>query len=348
MKICRQQGADQGRRDRARRSYSAAAAAALGILICAAAGCGPKAQESASEPVTPIHVHVTPVRRGAIADVLTVMGQTEALSVLRLASPVAGRITMLSVRAGDEVAAGSVVARIIPLENEAALHGFALLERAGALTAADRDAARKLRNEVGSRDVPLHAPFRAVVAERLHNPGEQVAPNDVLVQLFDPRSLHVVAQVPTSMVTRVQPGQHADIGVGQVSLSGQVDAVMAVVTPQTLTVPVRLSLSAPLWPPLLHAAVDCRLTLAQHPDALLIPRTALTSSTAAESGTVMLAVNGRSVTRTVQLGLHTADAVEVIAGLAVGDLILTEGHYALPDGAHIETETDEPAGRQRQ
>ncbi len=315
--------------------------------MCAVAGCQPQAEEVASEPVAPVHVHVTRVRRGAIADVLTVMGQTEALSVLRLASPVAGRITMLSVRAGDEIAAGAVVARVIPLENEAALHGFALLERAGALSATDRDPARKLRNEVASHDVPLHAPFAAVVAERLHNPGEQVAPNDVLVQLFDPHSLYVVAQVPTSMVARVQAGQHAEIGVGQVSLSGHVDALMAAVTPQTLTVPVRLSLSAPSRPPLLHAAVDCRLTLAQHSDALLIPRTALVSSTAAESGTVMLAIDGQTLTRTVQLGLRTAEVVEVTAGLTVGDVILTEGQYALPDGTRIEAQTDQPPAHQQ-
>ncbi len=325
----------------------ATAVSALTMLVVAAAACRPTPDESASEAVAPIRVHVTHARLGAIADVLTVMGQTEALSVLRLASPVAGRITALSVRAGDEVAAGAVVARVIPLENEAALHGFALLERADALGASDRDTVHRLRNEVGARDVPLHAPFAAVVAERLHNPGEQVAPNDVLLQLFDPHSLYVVAQVPASTVTRVRPGQQADIGVGPVSLSGQVEAVMTAVTPQTLTVPVRLSLSAPLHPPLLHAAVECRLTLAQHPDALLIPRTALVSSTTGDSGTVMLAINGQTVTRTVQLGLHAADVVEVTAGLSVDDLILTEGQYALPDGTRIEAEADTSADRQR-
>ncbi len=322
--------------------------AALVLLVIGAAGCPPHAEESASEPAPPVRVRVTRVRRGPIADVLSVMGQTEALSLLRLASPVAGRITMLSVRAGDEVAAGTVVARVIPLENEAALQGFALLERAGALAAADRDAARKLRDEIGNRAVPLPAPFAAVVAERLHNPGEQVAPNDVLVQLFDPHSLYVVAQVPASAVARVHPGQRADVGVGQVSVSGHVEAVMAAVTPQTLTVPVRLALAGPLRPALLHAAADCHLTLAEHPDALLIPRAALVSSTAAESGTVMLAINGESVTRTVQLGLRTADVVEVTAGLTLGDMVLTEGQYALPEGTRIEAAADEPAEPQPQ
>lgn len=350
MKIGRQGRAEQRRRDRASGQRNrATAVTALAILLCAVAACRPAAEEPESPPAVSVHVHVTRVRRGAIADILAVMGQTEALSVLRLASPVAGRITMLSVRPGDEVAAGAVVARIIPLENEAALHGFALLERGGALSATERDTARRLQNEVGSRDVPLRVPFAGVVAERLRNPGEQVASNDVLVQLFDPHSLYVVAQVPASAVTRVHTGQHADIGVGQVSVSGRVDAVMVAVTPQTLTVPVRLSLSTPLQPPLLHAAVDCRLTLAQHPDALLIPRSALVSSAAADSGTVMLAVNGQTVTRTVQLGLRTPDVVEVTAGLAVGDLVLTQGQYALPDGTRIEAGSgDDPAGRQRE
>jgi multidrug efflux pump subunit AcrA (membrane-fusion protein) len=285
-------------------------------------------------------VQVAPVRRGDIADVLEVMGQTEARAVLRLASPVAGRLTMLAVQPGDRLAEGAVAARVIPLENEAAEHGFALLERADALSAAEKETARKLRHEIGG-DVPLRAPFPAVVAERLHNPGEQVAPNDVLLELFDPRSLYVMAQVPAAAAARIHAGQPVEIRAGASEDAGQIEAVVTSLAAQTLTLPVRIALTTPLQPPLLHAAVECRITVAQHTGALLIPRSALVSSTAARHGTVMVAVNGRAARRDVELGLRTANEVEVTAGLGPDDLVLTRGQYALPDGTRIEASTAE-------
>jgi len=309
-------------------------------LVCAAAACQTATEESAPQEAGPIQVQLAPVRRGDIADVLDVMGQTEARAVLRLASPVAGRVTMLAVRPGDELAEGAVAARVIPLENEAAEHGFALLERAGALSAAEKETLRKLRGEVGG-DVPLRAPFPAVVAERLHNPGEQVAPNDVLLELFDPRSLYVVAQVPAAAAARIHAGQPVEIRAGDSAGAGQIEAVVTALAAQTLTLPVRVALTTPLQPPLLHAAVECRITVARHTGALLIPRSALVSSTVTQYGTAMVAVNGRAARRDIELGLRTGNEVEVTAGLGSDDLVLTRGQYALPDGTRIEASTAE-------
>ena len=39
--------------------------------------------------------------------------------------------------------------------------------------------------------------------------------------------------------------------------------------------------------------------------------------------------------RTIRLGLRTASDVEVIAGLAAGELVLTDGQYGLPDDTPI-------------
>ncbi|MGD0948730.1 MAG: HlyD family efflux transporter periplasmic adaptor subunit [Candidatus Binatia bacterium] len=304
-------------------------------LVCTAMACQTATEESVPQEAAPIRVQVAPVRRGDIADVLDVMGQTEARTVLRLASPVAGRITMLTVQPGDQLAEGAVAARVIPLENEAAEHGFALLERADALSAAEKETVRKLRDEIGG-DVPLRSPFPAVVAERLHNPNEQVAPSDVLLELFDPRSLYVVAQVPATAASGIHAGQPVEIRAGDSEVAGQVEAVVTALAAQALTLPVRVALTAPLQPPLLHAAVECRITVAQHSGALLIPRSALISSTATRRGTVMVAVNGRAARRDVQLGLRTAKEVEVTAGLGSDDLVLTRGQYALPDGTRVE------------
>lgn len=312
-------------------------AGCLGVLLSfAAASCHPATEPPEPEQAAPIRVQVAPVRRAEIADVLAVTGETAALSVLRLASPVAGRVTLLTVRPGDQLAAGEVAARVIPLENEAAVHGFALLEGVGAFSLRQQEAARRLGKALSVRDIPLRASFPAMVAERLRNPGEHVAQNDVLLELFDPRSLYVIAQVPVGAAARVTTGLPVQVHSGGSTTAGQVTALVTSLTPQTLTVPVRISLAAPLQPPLLHAAVECRITVARHLEALIIPRSSLASSIATDSGTVVVAVNGLTQQRAVQLGLRTPTEVEVTQGLSAGDLILTQEPYALPDGTRIE------------
>jgi len=46
---------------------------------------------------------------------------------------------------------------------------------------------------------------------------------------------------------------------------------------------------------------------------------------------------GRTARRhTIRLGLRTASDIEVVEGLATGDLVLADGQYAFPDDAPIE------------
>jgi hypothetical protein len=307
----------------------------LGVVVAALAGCH---EETEAPPVTlqPVPVRVSPVRTGDISDILNATGETAALSVLRLASPIAGRVTWLNARPGDHLDAGAVAARVISLENEAAVHGFAFLDHAANLGVAERARAQRLRHDLETSDIALRTPFPAVVAERVHNPGEQVAQNDVLLELFDPQSLYVLAQVPVESAARIRPGMMAEVATGSATVSGQVDALAAALVPQTLTVPVRIRLATALDPPLLHAAVTVSITVAQHRGALLVPRSALLSSSLTDQAVVMVAVDHTARRRTIDLGVRAAADVEVTHGLAAGELVLADGQYGLPDGAPIE------------
>ena len=93
----------------------AIACALLGC--CALTSCSPPSETPESAAPQPVRVRVVPVQRGDMSDVLAVTGETAALSTLRLASPVAGRITALSVRPGDHLTKDDVAAQVISLEN---------------------------------------------------------------------------------------------------------------------------------------------------------------------------------------------------------------------------------------
>jgi HlyD family secretion protein len=254
-----------------------------------------------------------------------------------------GRITRLDAQPGDRLAAGSVAARVLPLENESVLHGFGVLADAGGLAGDDAALAQRLARDLRAHDIALRTPFAALVAARLHNPGEQVAAGEALLELFDPDSLVVVAQVPAAAAGLIRVDMPVEVRGATTNGAGHVAALLPSLAPQALTVPVRIALDAPPQPPQLGAAVLCRIVTAHRDAALLIPTRALVSSLAGDAGEVVLAVDGRTRRRAVQLGLRGADEAEVVAGLAEGDLVLVDAGVGLPDDTAVDPQPAAPA-----
>jgi membrane fusion protein (multidrug efflux system) len=317
----------------------------LSVLALLVFGCHPGGQndEPELEAPRPAAVAIAAVREGDVQEVLRVAGETSALSVVRLASPIAGRVTFLGIRPGDRLAAGEAVVRLLPLESEAAVNGFDVLERARAVAPSEEATARRLAWELAAREVSLSAPFAAIVGERLKNPGEQLTPGEVIVELYDPRSLVVVAQAPIDSIPRLRKGMAATIHTAGGSVSAEIDAVLPSLASGTLTVPVRIKLSAPLEPPLRNAAVECEIVIATHRAARLIPRSALVAVDSPTEARVLVAAGDHAETRKIVIGIRSGDDVEVLNGVRAGEPVLVRGQFGLADGAPIHVPTPKSA-----
>ncbi len=303
----------------------AVALACLGTLVV---GCGDRSVlEEAREPPPRVDVRTALVGRAEIDDVVAATGAVEALTAVRVASPVAGRVTALSLRPGDRVAVGELVARVVPVETEAALHGLAMLPPSEASSAAT------MRIRTG--EIALRAPFAASVAERLRNPGEQVAAGDALVDLIDPRAVAVRAEVPLGARERVRVGMPVDVHGAAVASHGRVAALLPALTDPALTAPVRIAIEPAMPPPPVHAPVRCAIVVARFRHALVVPRAAIVARTSASRGSVVRVVRGVARRRGVAIGLHQDDRVQILGGLHPGDVVVTEGGWGLPDGATV-------------
>jgi multidrug efflux pump subunit AcrA (membrane-fusion protein) len=318
---------------------SARGGAIVAIAVVMLTACHhSKPVEEASEPAQPIAVKAEVPKKGKIAEVLAAMGETAAISTLRLGSPIAGRVTYLTAQPGDAVSQGDVLARVLSLENEAALTGFAMLRSSPSEAAATP---RPLEREIGSRAVAVRAPLAGVVVERLHNPGEQVPQGEALLELFDPRSLVAIAQVPAESAARIERGMPVELAGAGFRGSGRVESVAAALVPGALTVPVRITFADPKPTRMLHAALDCRITLALHDQALLIPASALLESTHGESGAVLVVADGKATRKAITIGLRAGNDVEVVGGLEAADRVIVDG-YGRPDGTAVTVEEPKP------
>lgn len=90
----------------------------------------------------------------------------------------------------------------------------------------------------------------------------------------------------------------------------------------------------------LRPGLGCRvsLALAEIPDALAVPPAAVTDRNG--EAVVTVVEDGKAYQRTVRTGVQTADAIQIVEGLAPGATVVTLGGYALPDGCPVRVAED--------
>ncbi|WP_158023131.1 efflux RND transporter periplasmic adaptor subunit [Candidatus Nitrospira inopinata] len=176
----------------------------------------------------------------------------------------------------------------------------------------------------------LRAPFAGDIIERNATVGEVVDVNQTLFTVADLSTVWVRADFPEQQAGLLRTGLEAEVRVSaypDIVFRGAVTYVGAVIDPATRTIMVRAELpnsDRRLRP---HMFVDATLLVPEQP-ALTIPRKAVQQ---VGERTVVFLPRGPSQfeVRDVRLGAISEPYVEVKAGLAAGDKVVTEGSYML-------------------
>jgi RND family efflux transporter MFP subunit len=183
------------------------------------------------------------VAKSNAAQFVTVEGSIEAVKSSLLAPQVSGSITVLNVKAGDQVKAGQILARIdTRIANQQAVANQAQVAAARAqLSAARQEYDRKKRlhekqyisqaaleraesdyktaeaqtkaelAQTGMANVQsgLHtvtAPYAGIVAEVMTEQGDMAMPGKPLLALYDPKEMRAVVNVPQSQIASIKAG----------------------------------------------------------------------------------------------------------------------------------------------
>jgi membrane fusion protein (multidrug efflux system) len=233
---------------------------------------GEESEEEAAAPPVPVEVAAV-VRRDLRR---TVLGTTtlESAQQVSVQSEVAGTARSVNVMAGDTVAVGDILARVVNEENalslaearqsldrlERELESLTPLFEQGYLarrtydeTVFQRDSARtnlrRVQQQGGNQRV--RAPAAGVVVRREVEEGEQVVPNQLLFEIANVDELEAAIAVPERELVALRDGQAAEVGVpavGQLALPARVDRIDPTVDPQTGTIRVRLALESAVTP----------------------------------------------------------------------------------------------------
>jgi RND family efflux transporter MFP subunit len=332
-----------------------AAAAALAL-----AGCGNGAEPATGRPAAP--VRVAAVEQAPAAESLRAVGVLAPADEVRLAFKTGGVIQSIAVEQGaavregqllatlaqDEVAARVAEARAVAEQSARDLErGRALLadevatrEQVETLATADQVAQAQLRSALfNARHARIEAPADGVVLRKLAEPDEQVAAGQPVLVVGNTSGGWIVrASLADRDVVRVSTGDAAEVTLDAYPgrrFPARVVELAAAADPRTGTYEMKVSVD-PAGARFVQGLV-AKVTVAG-PDSGSVAVVPVTSLLEADGGlaTVFVVARGNVARRvSVRTGRLLGEHVEIVAGLDLGDRVVTEGAAWLDDNEPV-------------
>ncbi|HEY2031238.1 MAG TPA: efflux RND transporter periplasmic adaptor subunit [Myxococcales bacterium] len=197
----------------------------------------------------------------------------------------------------------------------------------------------------------LRAPFDGVVAKVSAASGEPVDPSRTVVEVARIDSLELRAPVSPAVAQVLHAGQAAEID-GQKAV---VAAVAPVVDPTTGSLLVRIRVPNPQYALKANSAARARVVADVHRGVLTVPKAALTGG---DPPSIEVVEQGKAKQVNVRTGYDDGQKVEIVEGpeepaspatgrartrealVKVGDQVIVQGGYAVPDGTPVTVSAD--------
>lgn len=293
-------------------------------------------------------------------------GTIEAVRSATLAAQTGGRVQSVAVDVNDRVVAGQVLLRLTVVEQQAGVDAaraqlraaeasateadrqyqrFAALAKDRFVSNAQVDQARAARDAaIAARDAAraqlasagqaaeytvVRAPYDGVVTAREVEPGETVAPGQVLMALLAPEALRIEVMVPQSAAEAIRATPRATVRLedGRMLEAGEV-IVYPAADARSHSVAVRVTLPPMDAPPTPGASAKVRFVAAAAEGVTVsVPASAVV--TRGELTAVYVVDGPRILLRQVRLGDRAGDTVEVLAGLRGGERVARDPAAAL-------------------
>jgi membrane fusion protein (multidrug efflux system) len=314
----------------------------------------------AGGPRGPVGVEVAKVEQVSLVEEAVAVGTLRANETVTLRSEVSGRIQRVGFTDGARVSRGAVLialdASVTAAEVEQARAELALAranyERTAELaqrnfvsaSAKDQAAAnlsvleaRLKLAEARLAKSDIRAPFSGVMGLRNVSPGDFVKDGADLAVIEDLSSMKVDVRLPERYFGRIRRGQPIQLSFDSLpgkTFTATMDAVDAQIDANGRSLLARGRLANPDGGLRTGMYARARVVLREDPKALMIPEEALIPQ---GSETFVWRVSDGKVVRTkVVIGLRRDGRVEVVSGLAFGDVVVTAGQLRLQrDGQEV-------------
>lgn len=309
-----------------------------------------------------------PVRRIEQPRFETAVGTVKPIHEIAVASNLLARVIDVRVKAGQPVAQGELlvklddadlIARVRQAEaalqaaearRERALSAQARTERllsGSAVSKSDHEAAvaeaqlsvaEVARQQQALQEAQvvlayaeIKAPVAGTIVDRRVETGDTVSPGQILLTMYDPGRMQLVARVRESLAQQLQVGQR--IKAQLESMGYACEATISEIVPEATAASrsFQVKVTGPC-PPGVYSGMFGRISIPLEPEQLLvIPESAVRR--VGQLTLVDVQSDGKVVRRSVQLGRQVGSDVEVLAGLSEGQtVVINQG----PDARELE------------
>lgn len=313
----------------------------------------------------PLDVVATTVKAQAAPVRLEALGEVRAVRQVTLAAEVPGRVSDIAFEAGQQVEADTVLVQLddgpeqadLAAARAAALFAQSQFTRASNLadteavsremlqqreTERDQTAAQIQQLEARIRQKRILAPFSGKLGLRHIDLGQYVNAGDQAVSLTDLDQLYVRFDVPQHALAQVRVGQPLQIHRDPPG-SEPIKAAISAIEPQinrntrNATLQAEVDNRQRLLQPGMYVSVH--IALPAETDALVLPATAVMTSSAGNTVVVVRNLSGDQIgigdIVPVEIGRRLGDHVVISKGLREGDVVLTEGQLRVRPGVEL-------------
>ena len=313
----------------------------------------------APKPAAALPVKAVPAKVARAVIETGAVGSLRADEAIVIRPEVAGRIERIAFDEGQRVQKGALLARLDAAETRALVASSRAqagldkqrLDRAvdlrkkgfisqqaldEAQSSYARSVAKQREDEAKLAKSEIRAPFSGVAGLRQVSEGAFVAAGTDIARLEKIDQLKLDFRVPETYLGSLKTGLVVNVGVDafpQQGFPGKIYAIEPAVDVQTRTVLARARVANPdlKLRPGMFARVN--LTLGVRENAVWIPEEAIVPR--GQDSTVFRIVDGKAELVQVQTGTRKVGEVEIMKGVAAGDLIVTEGTQRLIPGMQV-------------
>ncbi len=338
-------------------ALSGIAFVSLGLSL---SGCSGQPSEAGHFSMPPMPVEVAQAEARSIEDRFEAIGSIEANDAITVVSEIDATVTSLPFKEGSFIKKGELIARLDDAQRAAELsraealdeqsHGTyarvkAIVDQqagspqdlddaAAAMKVADANLALARAQLAKTR---ITAPFDGIAGARRISVGTFLRAGQPITELANIQSMRVNFSAPERYLALLKQG--SEVGVSTIAyagetLKGDIIAIDPVLDPGTRTARVvaRVNNTGGKLRPGMSA--DVFAVLGRRLNAVTIPNEAVFAN-GNQSFVYAVSADSTAARVPVTLGTRLADVVEVVHGLAVGQVVVRAGHQKLFDGARV-------------
>ena len=188
--------------------------------------------------------------------------------------------------------------------------------------------------QITLNNTTIVSPVNGFVARRAADPGAFVGQNAPIADVVDISRVRLVANIVEKDLRQIGVGDEGTVEVDAFpgeEFTGRIARVSPVLDPSTRTAPIEIEIPNPGFrlKPGMYARVG--ITTNQKKDTLVVPVSAVIDL-GGRRGVFVAQESNTAIFRQIRTGIEEATQIEILEGLAEGDVIVTTGAGSLREG----------------